>query len=110
MLICGNSEKYKLQDSALNFMIMNNLANLRGQFAAVLTRDEMKNVVGGVLPPLEDGPCLLAYRTRDGSNTWLGWSVKTYSVSQAQADYQSGAHVTVNGIEAYVSGYCCASC
>lgn len=28
---------------------MRNLVNLRGQFAAELTRDEMKNVIGGVI-------------------------------------------------------------
>lgn len=89
---------------------MNTLNQLKNQFAAVLTRDEMRNVTGGIVPPdLEDGPCLLAYRRRD-DGAWLGWSVGTYSVSQAQTDYQNGTHVLVDGIEAYVSGYCCANC
>lgn len=30
---------------------MNSLVNLRGQFAVVLSRDEMKNVVGGYMEP-----------------------------------------------------------
>lgn len=70
----------------------------------------MKHVTGGVVD-VEDGegPCLLAYRAQE-DNSWLGWSVNTFSVSQAQSDYQNGATLMINGVRAYVSGYCCASC
>ena len=53
-------------------MIVNNLANLRGQFAAILTRDEMKNVVGGVLPPL-GSRCVLYCCDNEGDCTPSGY-------------------------------------
>jgi len=91
---------------------MNSLAKLKIQFAAELTRAEMKNVLGGYMPPEDgdgDGPCRLAYRAQD-SGAWIGWSFSTFSVAQAQADYQNGTTLFVDGVRAYVSGYCCASC
>ncbi len=55
---------------------MNNLTNLRGQFAAVLTRDEMKNVVGGSMPL--EGRCVFL-RTHSGMESC--W----YSTDDAEA-------------------------
>lgn len=47
---------------------MSILKNLRGQFDAVLTRDKLKNVVGGVGEWQEpgDGECRIALRNADG--------------------------------------------
>lgn len=42
---------------------MSTLKNLRNQFAAVLTRDEMKNVLGGAMPL--EGRCVFL-RTDSG--------------------------------------------
>lgn len=41
-------------DSVSELRIMTNLENLRNQFAAVLSRDEMKNVMGGHVNPDEE--------------------------------------------------------
>lgn len=85
---------------------MKMLDNLRGQFGAVLTRDEMKNVVGGVVDLEEgEGVCRIALRNADGS--WHGWSIRDFSVDEAQSLFNSQFTYT-NGV--YVSGYCCANC
>lgn len=60
---------------------MKMLDNLRGQFGAVLTRDEMKNVVGGVVDLEEgEGVCRIALRNADGS--WHGWSIRDFSIDK----------------------------
>lgn len=57
---------------------MNSLVNLRGQFAAVLSRDELKNVVGGRIDLEESGigcpgcdngnPCLSCTKLRHSND------------------------------------------
>ena len=73
----------------------------------LLSRAEMKNVMGGNVPvsELEGSGCRIATRNADGS--WRGWSYANYSVSEAQNAYNSGETYSDGS---YVSGYCCASC
>lgn len=71
----------------------------------LLSKAEMKNVMGGVVDPEgEGGNCRIAMRNADGS--WKGWSAHV-SVSEAQGDYNSNYHYSDGS---YASGYCCASC
>jgi len=88
---------------------MNTIENLRSQFAAELTRDEMKNVVGGVGEWQEpgDGSCQVYYR-RISDNSFIGNSGCTHTVEQAQYGYQNAYQYPE--LDSYISGYCCASC
>jgi hypothetical protein len=64
----------------------------------LLSRAEMKKIIGG-------GACRVATRNADGS--WRGWSERSYSVEEAQDEYND-PYLYEGGV--YVSGYCCASC
>lgn len=86
---------------------MNSLKNLKNQFAAVLTRDEMKNVVGGVLPPSSDGPCgvkvngvWMEVNDSNGNGTTKEEAIVIFDSGYAY--YQGENHP--------VSAWCCESC
>lgn len=85
---------------------MKMLDNLRGQFAAILTRDEMKNVVGGTVEMVPGTRCVI-YCCLHSGNCSEGVTmsgVDSCSTNEECQDLASGWTCETQG--AYIAALC----